>query len=66
MAEVIGMSDDDKDRAAMLMRVAAAYIRKNAPNDVIHYDDADCDGRCLADDLESGASALTKVRAELL
>lgn len=38
-------------RASYLMRVAAEYIRTHAPDGTVHYDEADCDGLCLSDDL---------------
>lgn len=38
-------------RASYLMRIAAEYIRKHAPDGNVHYDEADCDGLCLSDDL---------------
>lgn len=45
-------------RAKMLMEVAAKYLRARAPDGVIHYDDADCDSWCLADDLLTEAAGL--------
>jgi len=40
-----------ESRASYLMRIAAEYILKHAPDHTVHYDEADCDGHCLADDL---------------
>jgi hypothetical protein len=40
----------DESRAAYLMRVAAEYIN-NWPEERIDYDDAQCDGYCLAEEL---------------
>jgi hypothetical protein len=48
----------DLSRATMLMRLAAQYIRTHAPFDTIHYDEADCDGSCLADDLDIEAGQI--------
>lgn len=46
-------------RAVELLRHAAAYIRASSDHDrLIHYDDADCDGLCLADDCDATAEAL--------
>lgn len=46
-------------RAAQLLRLAAQYIRENCPDELIEYDEAECDGECLALDCESAADALT-------
>jgi hypothetical protein len=51
------------DRAAMLLKLASQYIR-DLPFDVVtdadlmHYDGADCDGICLADDCDAAAHDL--------
>ncbi len=45
-------------RAIDMMRIAAEFIRDHAPSDTVFYDDAECDGYCLADDLESAAHDL--------
>lgn len=51
------MSDtEEPSRAKMLMLLAAEYIRKHAPDGTVHYDEADCDGSCLAEDLEIEAN----------
>jgi hypothetical protein len=39
------------ERAQMLMRLAADYIRRYHNYGLIFYDDAECDGQCLSDDL---------------
>jgi hypothetical protein len=50
----------ETERAAMLMKLAAKIIRELCPDAYpVHYDDADCDGLCLADDLEACAESLT-------
>lgn len=46
----------DQPRVAYLLRIAAEFIRKYASHRSVHYDEADCDGACLADDLEIEAS----------
>lgn len=51
-------SQKDIKRAALMLRVAAEYIRDYWPEEIIHYDDADCDGYCVADDCETMADAL--------
>ena len=43
------------DRAKELMKLAAKYIREHCPDGHTYYDDADCDGWCLADDIEAEA-----------
>jgi len=52
---------ENESRKDYLIRVAVAYLKEvdhtgqfqtNYP-DTIKYDDADCDGHCLADDLEN-------------
>ena len=45
---------DDESRAAYLMRVAAEYIG-GCPENLIDYDDATCDGFCLAEELSVAA-----------
>ena len=47
-----GLVAPPQSRAQMLMLLAAKYIRKYAPDHAVHYDEADCEGSCLADDLE--------------
>lgn len=47
------------DRAAQMLRVAATRIRNGlAAAETTHYDGADCDGYCIADDCESAADDL--------
>lgn len=48
------------ERAIYLMFIAADYIRDNAPSERVIFDDAECDGMCLADDLESAAKDLAR------
>ncbi len=38
-------------RTVYLMRVAAEFIKKHALYDMMHYDEADCDGGCLSEEL---------------
>jgi hypothetical protein len=46
-------------RAVELMTLAAQRVAQPLmPADTMHYDGADCDGQCLADDLESAAQEL--------
>ena len=49
---------EEIQRAVMLMNKAAHYIRSHSPDFLIFYDEAQCDGYCLADDLETSASIL--------
>jgi hypothetical protein len=48
----------NEPRASYLLRVAAQYIRQYHPDGLIAFDEADCDGYCLATDCESEASDL--------
>lgn len=43
---------NEQQRLIYLADIAAQYIRKYAPDQTIIFDDAECDGTCLADDLE--------------
>ena len=44
----------NETRKDYLMRVAIELIRNsNAENEIIEYDEAECDGACLIDDMES-------------
>lgn len=52
------MDNPDLLRATEMLLVAAKYIREHCPDQLIHYDDVDCDGFCVADDCESAAAAL--------
>lgn len=45
-------------RLAYLLRVAIAHIREFAADDTSEYDDAECDGTCLANDLQHELDAL--------
>jgi hypothetical protein len=56
-------SSTARERAVEMLRVAAAYARQvadYAPShvDLIHYDEADCDGCCVAADCEAAADEL--------
>jgi len=46
-------------RAAMMLRIAAQYINEYCPHEMIRYDEAECDGYCVADDCESVADSLS-------
>jgi hypothetical protein len=35
------------------MKIAADYIREYCPDEEMIYDEAECDGSCIADDLDS-------------
>jgi hypothetical protein len=48
----------DRHRAIYMLKVAAKYIRENHPDGKIHYDEADCDGSCVANDCEYAADEL--------
>ena len=40
-----------EDRINYLLYVAAEYISEHCPDGSIFYDDAECDGYCLSDEL---------------
>lgn len=45
-------------RAIEMMKIAAEVIRDRAPDASYYYDEATCDGLCIADDLETAADCL--------
>ena len=46
-------------RAVLMMRIASELIRDGlAVDQTVFYDDAECDGYCVADDLDFAAEAL--------
>jgi hypothetical protein len=53
---------DDIKRAQEMLRIAAQYIRSHAPCHLVFYDNADCDGYCVADDCETAADSLDDER----
>lgn len=46
-----------EDRKRMLVRQAIAFLKEHSgyvgQDSLLHYDEADCDGYCLADDLQT-------------
>lgn len=51
--------DEDLARTVELLRLAARYIREGDDYErTIEYDNADCDGICLADDCDSQADTI--------
>lgn len=52
------MSENTK-RAVEMLRIAALYIEENNLGEaLIRYDEADCDGYCVADDCREAAESL--------
>lgn len=51
-----------ESRPAYMLRVAAAFIREHCPEGVIYFDEAECDGYCVADDCESAIMELPNER----
>lgn len=41
-----------ESRPHYMLRVAAAYIREHWTDGLIFFDEAECDGYCVADDCE--------------
>lgn len=54
------MRNDPIERAIQMLNLAAEWARDNVVIGFteLHYDGADCDGYCLADDCENAAEAL--------
>lgn len=46
------VTQHDLDRANAMLTLAAKVLRERAPAITVHYDEADCDGLCLAEDCE--------------
>lgn len=40
------------------MRVAAAFIKEHAQDSLMHYDEAECDGSCLSEELTYQADSM--------
>lgn len=51
---------EDIHRAAEMLRIAAEYIKQHCPDGDIFYDEADCDGYCVAADCEIAADELLR------
>jgi hypothetical protein len=49
---------EDIARAVEMLTVAAQYIRDHDPSGLIKYDEAMCDGYCVADDCETAAESI--------
>lgn len=49
----------DETRLAYLLRVAIRHILEHAADATTHYDEAECDGACLADELQREYEELT-------
>ncbi|QDP54196.1 MAG: hypothetical protein GOVbin4685_56 [Prokaryotic dsDNA virus sp.] len=52
------MENKELERATEMLFIAAKVIRENCPDAMHFYDNAECDGYCIADDCESAASGL--------
>lgn len=54
-------------RASYLIRVVHAFMNETyAGNESLFYDDAECDGLCLADDVDAAITYLMAERDDLL
>ncbi len=56
----VKVNHEDLRRARDMLKVAAEYIRNHYPDGMAFYDEADCDGYCVADDCESSAEMIDK------
>lgn len=54
----------NEDRHSYLLKVAAVHIKTHALYNETHYDDADCDGHCLAEELEQEAQRLDEIKVK--
>ncbi len=52
------INKEDLLRAAEMLKIAAEYIRENWPDATVFYDEAECDGYCVADDCETAAEMI--------
>lgn len=52
-------------RLAYLLRVAISHLREHAAEGITEYDGADCDGSCLADDLQTELDSLPNADASI-
>ena len=57
------VTNEDLKRAVQMLEIASEYIRKTDPYGEMFYDDASCDGGCIADYCESIAESLRKAGA---
>jgi len=53
-------NDEYTNRAVEMLVIAAKYIRRHCPDGRIYYDEANCDGYCVADDCETAATMIKK------
>jgi len=53
----------NEPREAFLLRVAAFYIRNEYAGGTIFYDEAECDGLCVADECEAAAQDMVNIRS---
>ena len=49
--------EENEDRRSYLLRVASVYILTHCPDQTMIFDDAVCDGACLAEDCLNEAEA---------
>lgn len=48
-------------RAQEMLRIAGPLVEQYAADAIIHYDQADCDGTCIADDCRDAADHIDQV-----
>jgi len=56
------LTDEEIERAIQMLEISAEYIEQTDPYGLISYDDADCDGGCVAEDCRSIAELLRKAQ----
>lgn len=52
--------ETENERAIEMLNVAANYIEMHHPGSTIRYDEADCDGYCVANDCRIAAEQLSE------
>jgi hypothetical protein len=55
--------EPNESRESYVMRVAAAYLREYSDGETIEYDGTDCDGLCIADDLDAARELMRPANA---
>lgn len=52
------MESPELERATLMLRIAAEFIREHCPDQTIFYDGTECDGYCVAADCDNAAADL--------
>lgn len=60
MTKIIIVLNPGESRPHYMLRVASAFIREHCSAGLITFDEAECDGHCVADDIASAAEELAE------